>query len=61
MHGQVVAALHNGPLTRNDGAMWSFDDLSPDPWAEPSARETSSVHAADIALQVASINSRIDG
>ena len=59
MHGQVVAALHNGPLTRNDGAMWHFDDLVPDPWAAPSSRKESA--AADIASQVASINARFDG
>lgn len=61
-HAQTLAALHNGPLTRKDGAMWNCTQLLPlDPWAPPQADTPSEPTPEQLAAQVAAINARFDG
>ncbi len=60
-HAQLLAAAHNGPLTRKDGALWSPADLTPaDPWAplppETAPAPNAAAQAAQLAAQVAAIN-----
>ena len=60
-HAQLLAALHNGPLTRNDGAMWTFAQLLPPPaWAPPQASAPPTLTPGQLAAQVAAINARFE-
>jgi hypothetical protein len=55
-HAQLVAAIHNGELQRQDKRLWSATDfMPPDPWAPPpAALEVSVVDQAN------AINSLLD-
>lgn len=62
-HAQLLAAAHNGPVSRKDGAHWSTDHfMPPDPWApEPAPPEaTVPPTAQQLADQVAALNARMD-
>ena len=37
-HAELMAALHNGPLTRKSKALWSAAEFAPRPWAPAAAR-----------------------
>jgi hypothetical protein len=54
-HAQVMAALHNGPLTRKGNKLWETQEFMRDPWAAPKAKPKFT--PAQIAAQVASLNS----
>lgn len=61
-HAQLLAATHNGPLVRKDGAFWHSADFVPtDPWAPPvQMHETEpAASAATLAAQVESLNRQI--
>ena len=57
-HAQLLAAVHNGPLTRHDKALWRVADILPaDPWAPPDAEPAPAAPtAAELAAQVDRIN-----
>ncbi len=58
-HAQLLAALHNGPLTRRDKALWKTGQfIGADPWRR--AAVAAAPTAESIAAQVAAINARID-
>jgi hypothetical protein len=61
-HAQLLAAAHNGPMTREDGAHWSTAHfMPPDPWAPPAPPEsTEPPTAQQLADQVAALNARMD-
>ncbi|MGH6625141.1 MAG: phage tail assembly protein T [Burkholderiaceae bacterium] len=59
-HAQLLAAAHNGPLSRPDKRLWRAADLMPpDPWA-PAPPEPAPPTPADIAAQVDAINRSLD-
>jgi len=59
-HAQLLAAVHNGPLTRNDKALWQSSQLMPaDVWAPP-APPPAPPGAASLQQQVDAINARLD-
>jgi hypothetical protein len=58
-HAQLLAAAHNGPLTRKDKKMWrpaEFVDF--DPWAKPKAHAKRSAQPtpAQLEAQVKALN-----
>lgn len=56
-HAQLLAAVHNGPLTRQDKSLWRAADLlPPDPWAPQEESDTSPPTPAQLAAQVDHIN-----
>lgn len=56
-HAQLLAAAHNGPLTKADKSMWRAVDLLPgDPWAPVEQADSSPPSAAELAAQVDRIN-----
>lgn len=56
-HAQLLAAAHNGPLTRNDKALWRPADLlPPDPWAPQDEPDAEPPTHAQLAAQVDHIN-----
>lgn len=58
-HAQVLAALHNGPLTRRDKALWRTGQfMLADPWRQAAVQTAPT--AESIAAQVAVLNGRID-
>ena len=60
-HAQTLAALHNGPLTRKDGAMWTFGQLLPAPaWALPPASAPPALTPEQVAIDVDRINARFE-
>jgi hypothetical protein len=55
-HAQLVAAIHNGELRRQDKRLWSASDfMLTDPWAPPPV-----VPEVSVADQVNAINSLLD-
>jgi hypothetical protein len=54
-HAQVMAALHNGPLTRKSKKLWDAAEFMRDGWKAPEAKKR--MTPAQVARQVASINS----
>jgi predicted TIM-barrel fold metal-dependent hydrolase len=63
-HAQQLAAAHNGPLSRRDGAHWAASMfMPPNPWAPPQAQgasEPAPPTAQQLADQVAALNARMD-
>jgi hypothetical protein len=62
-HAQLLAATHNGPMSRKDGESWSTAHfMPPDPWATPPAspESTAPPTAQQLADQVAALNARMD-
>jgi hypothetical protein len=60
-HAQLLAALHNGPLTRKDKKLWRTDEFAlPDPWARPKprARRATQPTPEQLRAQVQSLNAR---
>lgn len=56
-HAQLLAAAHNGPLTRSDKALWRATDLMPpDPWTEQDEADSAPPTPAQLAAQVDHIN-----
>jgi hypothetical protein len=62
-HAQLLAHARNGPLQKSSKTLWSTADcLAPDPWAPPpEAPAPSAPTAAQLAAQVAHINSLMGG
>jgi hypothetical protein len=53
-HAQMLAALHNGPLTRRGKRLWAPSEFLRDPWEQPKPKVRPS--RAQIAAQVAQAN-----
>lgn len=50
-HAQLLAALHNGPLVRNDKRLFTTADfLEPDPWAPAEPEDLGMSPAAGAAI-----------
>ena len=59
-HAQSMAALHNGPLSKQDKTLWAAAQFMPrDPWAPPPP-EPEPMSAADLAAQVKRFNTQFD-
>ncbi len=37
-HAELLAALHNGPLTRKSKVLWTAAEFTPRPWTPAAAR-----------------------
>lgn len=55
-HAQLMAALHNGPLTRRGNKLWAAIEFLRDVWKRPDPKKPAPT-PEQIAAQVASINS----
>lgn len=62
-HAQVLAALHNGPLSKPDKTLWQasrFLDLTPWALEEQTPAEPAQPTAEQLAKQVAAINAKFE-
>lgn len=55
-HAQLLAALHNGPLTRKGKKLWLVTEFLRDPWSETLDAAPRRLTAAQVKEQVATIN-----
>jgi hypothetical protein len=59
-HAQLIAAAHNGPLSRTDKQLWQTSHLlAADAWA-PAEPEPAPPSLQTLAAQVAAINARFE-
>lgn len=59
-HAVLLAALRNGPLSKNDGSMWTASDCLPSDQWEPAEVAPKVPSAPDLAHQVARLNALMD-
>lgn len=59
-HAQLMAALHNGPMTRKNKQAFAAADFMPsDAWAPPAPPKPAAAAADAVAASVAAINAQM--